>query len=440
MFKFFVAIIILAAIVAGGWFTWQHFHPSVPFDPTVSGTGTVDRGPLVQSVASTGTVASNLDVQIKCRASGEVIQLGPKDRTKQFDVSDVVKKGDLLMQVDPIDELRLQQQAMAQVAQSKARLEEARQNLVVAQQQLDQARETATANASSAQAQLVDAQAKAARRKELLAQKLDTQEDYDTAADTAAQMQANVDNANVAIQQLKTQEYMLLIKEQDVKLAEAQLQSDQIALDEANQQLDYCTIQAPLDGVITTLSVEKGTIISSATSVVGGSSVMVLSDMSHIFILADVDEAEIGSVEVGQDVDITADSYPGKHFSGKVIRIATQGVNVSNVVTFEVKIEVTSKNKDMLKLQMTANVQIIQSRKQNVLLVPVAAVIRKEHKEIVQVKNKDGTVTDKPVTLGITDGSNYEVLDGLSQGDTVVLHISAGDSRWNGGQGPGRRM
>jgi HlyD family secretion protein len=388
-------------------------------------------------VSSTGTVASNLDVPIKCRASGTVVQLGPRDRKKQFDVSDTVKSGDLLMDIDTVDEDRLVAQAAAEVAISKAKLEEAKQNLVVAQQQLDQARETAKANLASAQAQLVDAQAKAARRKELLAQKLDTQEDYDTAADTAAQMQSNLDNAKVAIEQLKTQEYQLSIRAQDVALAQAQLQADQVALDEANQQIAYCHIYAPMDGVITALSVQIGTIVSSSTSVVGGASAMVLSDMSHIFILADVDESEVGGIKPGQDVDITADAFPGKKFEGKVVRIATQGVNTSNVVTFEVKIEVTSKNKNLLLLDMTTNVNIIQDRKESVLLVPISAVTRKDRKEIVTVQKSDGTTEDRPIEIGITDGTNDEVISGVSEGEQVVMHKGPADSRWNGGGGRG---
>jgi len=437
MIKSVLVIAGAAALAIGATVYWQHTHAAAVIDPTVAGTAVVERGPIVESVVSTGTVASNLDVPIKCQASGVITQLGPKDRTKMFDVSDVVKKGDLLIQIDPADEQRLYDEAAAQVNISQAKYEEARENLVVAQQQLDQARETANANLKSAQAQLTDAQAKAQRRKELLAEKLDTQEDYDTAADTAAQAQATVDNAKVAIEQLKTQQYMLEIRANDVKLADAQLQADKVALSEAKQQLDYCTIVAPTDGVITSLSVEKGTIVSSSISVVGGTAAMVLSDLTHMYILADVDESEVGSVQDGQDVDIKSDDYPGMHFSGKVIRIATQGVNTSNVVTFEVKIEVTSKNKSLLLPQMTADVFIVQARKKDVLLVPISAVERKDRKQVVTIQNKDGTTEDRDVEVGITDGTNDEILSGLSEGETVVLHKGSADSRWNGGQ-PGR--
>jgi HlyD family secretion protein len=192
-----------------------------------------------------------------------------------------------------------------------------------------------------------------------------------------------------------------------------------------------------MDGVITALTLEKGTIVSSAVSTVGGVSSMTLSDLSQIFILADVDESEIGAVSPGQDVDIKADAYQGVHFSGKVVRIAPQGVNTSNVVTFEVKIEVTSPNKSKLLPQMTADVYIVQARKQNVLLAPITAVTRKDHQEIITVQNADGTTEDRPVEIGISDGTNDEILSGVSEGDTVVLHKGSSDSRWNAQQGRG---
>jgi HlyD family secretion protein len=435
-----LVVVILAALVVagGGFFAWHHFHAGPDPDPTFAGTSVVTSGPIVESVLSTGSVASNLDVQIKALASGLVLQVGPYDRTKQFDVSDEVKKGDLLIDIDPTDELHAKIQAQAQVDISQAKLDEAKETYLAGQEQLEQARETAFANLASAKAALADDQAKAKRRKELLAQNLDTQEDYDTAADTAAQAQATLDNANVAVEQLKTQEVMLEIKAKDVELAQAQLEADQVALEEAITQLSYCKVFAPMDGVITALSIQQGTIISSAASVVGGVAEMVLSDLSHIYILADVDESQIGDVEIGQDVDITADAYQHRVFSGKVVRIAAEGVNVSNVVTFEVKIEVTSTNKDLLKPLMTANVSIIQQRKPKVLLVPVTAVIRKDRKEVVEVQKPNGSTEDREPVLGISDGTDYEVVSGLSEGETVVMHKGLGDSRWNSSGRGGR--
>jgi HlyD family secretion protein len=192
-----------------------------------------------------------------------------------------------------------------------------------------------------------------------------------------------------------------------------------------------------MNGVVSALNVQKGTIISSAISNVGGgTTVITLSDLSRIFVLATVDESSIGQVKVGQDATITVDAFRGQAFSGKVIRIAAKGVNVSNVVTFEVKIEVTSQNKAMLKPLMTANVQIIQERHDEVLLVPVRAVQRQDNQIVAVVVNADDTTSTRAVTVGMMDGENYEVLSGLQEGERVQLARSDADqSRWRG-RGP----
>jgi RND family efflux transporter MFP subunit len=196
--------------------------------------------------------------------------------------------------------------------------------------------------------------------------------------------------------------------------------------------MDYTTIRAPMDGVISDLEIQKGTIISSAISVVGsGTSVITLSDMSHIFVLASVDESDIGNVKVGQNVDITADAYPGRHFSGKVVRIALTGVNTTNVVTFEVKIEVTSDDRELLKPQMTANVDIIEANKSNVVMVPMMAIMRKHQKTYVAVVKPDNTSEEREVTLGIDDGENEEVTSGLNGDEQVLAYKGDASNVWS---------
>jgi multidrug efflux pump subunit AcrA (membrane-fusion protein) len=134
-----------------------------------------------------------------------------------------------------------------------------------------------------------------------------------------------------------------------------------------------------------------------------------------------------------QPVTITVDAFPGKKFKGKVIRIATKGVNVSNVVTFEVKVEVTSDNKNLLKPEMTANVQIISASKDDVLVVPVTALTRKKGKMTATVKLADGQTEERTVQVGLTDGERYEVLSGLKEGETVVFKKDEPQSKWRAG-------
>ena len=331
--KTYIIVGAVAAILGSG--TFVYFTHRAP-DPAAAAsvTAKVERGDILASVSSTGRVASNLDVDIKCKASGEVVKL-------PFDVSDIVKEGDLLVELDPIDMERSLTQAQVQLQASEARLQEARQNLDIAQQTLktDQAR--AQAALTSAQAKAKDTQSKADRTKQLFEKKLASQEEWETDQTAAVAAQMDLTNAQTKLEELKTQEVTLDVKRQDVVLAQTSVDSDKIAVTVAQDRLHDTKVTSPMDGVVSARNVQKGVIISSGVSNVGGgTTIMTISDLSKLFVYASVDESDIGRVQLGQSVNITADAFPGVVFDGRVTRIATKGTNVSNVVTFEVQVEV----------------------------------------------------------------------------------------------------
>jgi HlyD family secretion protein len=105
------------------------------------------------------------------------------------------------------------------------------------------------------------------------------------------------------------------------------------------------------------------------------------------------------------------------------------------VVTFEVKIEVLDQKKSLLKPEMTTNLAIIAARKDDALMVPVEAVIRKQGKRVATVQKSDGTTEERPVETGINDGTKIEIVSGLSEGEKVILQKTQSDSRWRGGEG-----
>jgi len=420
-----LAVVAIGASAGAGIFFHERGGKVATTLPDNSFVAEASKGDLTEIVSAPGSVASNLDVQIKCRASGEVITL-------PFDISDRVKKGDLLVQLDVADEKVILDQAKVTLAQSESKLKEAIETERMGELDLQTATEQADSNIVAAQVKAINLRRKADRQKQLLTQTLASPEDFETAETDASQAETDLQNAQIAKEQLKSQTVALAVKKEDVELAKEQVQLDQISLQNAQQQMDYTTIRAPMDGVIADLQIQKGTIISSATSVVGGgTSVITLSDMSHIFVLATVDESDIGNVEVGQSVDITADAFPGKIFNGKVVRIALQGVNTDNVVTFEVKIEVTSANKDLLKPQMTANLQIIEAHKSNVVMIPMMAIARKHQKAFVTLVKPDNTTEDREVTLGIDDGEDQEVVSGLSGGEQILVFRSDATNVWS---------
>jgi HlyD family secretion protein len=423
-----IALILVLAAAGGGYFYWRVREAKADQPVSQTTTAVIAKGSIFQAVSSTGKVVSNRDVDIKCKASGEVIAL-------PFDISQEVKAGELLLEVDPINQQRAVHLAEVALSESKAHQKQAEQNLLVAQQNIVTGRDKANAMVQSATVRARDAKSKADRRKQLLAQNLGMQEEVDAAETDAAQADADLANARVQLEEVKTQELALDVKAQDITLAQAEVESDQIALSNAQQTLTDTKVLSPMDGVVSALNIQKGTIISSGiTNVGGGTTILTLSDLSRVFVLASVDESDIGHVAVDQEVNITADAYAGRTFKGKVVRIATKGVNVSNVVTFEVKIEVMDKRKILLKPEMTANVQIISAQRDDVLTVPAQAVSRKNKETVATVVKADGTNEERPVQVGLTDGEKWELVSGLAEGETVLVRKDEQQSRWRADQ------
>ena len=332
-----------------------------------------------------------------------------------------------------MDEKRRVKQAEIALSASDARLLQARQNLLIAEKNLTIETSRAKALLKAAQAQAQDAHAKSERVKELLKKKLVSQESYDTAETTEIQAASDLENAHLRVAELKTQELELELKRQEVNLTKAQVESDRITLSLAQQSLKDTKVAAPIDGVVATREVQIGQIISSGISNVGGgTTVLTLSDLSHVYILAAVDESDIGHVKVGQSAMITVDAFPGKNFHGKVVRIATRGINISNVVTFEVKIEVLDQHKSLLKPEMTANVETIVTKKEDVLLVPAEAIFRRQGQHFVWVMKEDISQEERLVEVGINDGVMVEITSGLNKGESVIIREGEAESRWRG--------
>ncbi len=421
--KRYIILILGVMIITVGYF-WLRNSKGVETETQEWSKALVEKGPIRFTVPSTGRVVSNLDVEIKCKASGEVINL-------LFDISDQVKKGDLLVELDPVDEQRKVKQGKIALTSSQARLKQSKVELQIAKKGLAIERKSVESVLKSAKASAIDARAKAERRKHLFEKKLTSQESKESMEIAAIQAEVDLENAKIRMEELALKEKELEINRQNVRLAEAQVETDIINLSLAEQRLQDTKVFSPIDGVVSERNVQTGQIISSGISNVGGGTVaMVISDLSRMFIIASVDESDIGKVELSQNVIITADAFLGKRFSGKIERIGIKGVNVSNVVTFEVKIELIGANKSLLKPEMTTNIEIIVAEKEEALLVPSEAVLNKDDQDFVRVMIDNGSVKERPVQVGISDGVLTEITGGLNKGDLVVYRPEEAKSRW----------
>src|SRR6266704_2889332 len=153
--------------------------------------------------------------------------------------------------------------------------------------------------------------------------------------------------------------------------AEANVKIKQGALDKAKADLDHCTITSPIDGIVISRNVDVGQTV--AASLQAPVIFQIANDLTKMQIDANVAEADVGVLEVGQDVDFTVDAFPMRTFHGKVVQVRNAPITVQNVVTYDTVIGVS--NPDLkLKLGMTANVSIIIARKDNVLQIKNAAL------------------------------------------------------------------
>jgi multidrug efflux pump subunit AcrA (membrane-fusion protein) len=447
--KYFIWIVILAVVVGGAAVWWNSKERSAAANSaTVQQTEKVTRQTLEKVITANGKVASNRDVDIKCQASGKVIKL-------PYDISDQVKSGDLLLELDPVDQQRSLDQAKAQEQASTARLEQAKINFEVAKLNLETTTKRTQAEVASARARATDAKAKAQRTQELFNNNLASKEELETVQTTLTQAEAAVQTSEAALAELKQQEIQLQTRQQDIKTAEAQLTQDKAKRELAERQLEYTKVFVPDDDIskaadfrvaaigTTTAPVQIGSIVQSGSSgFSGGTTVMTLSDVSHMFVLASVDESDIGQVAdpnrggERQKSRITVDAYPGVQFDGEVVRVATKGVNATNVVTFEVKIEVTSPNRQLLRPEMTATARIIVASRPDVLTIPVGAFVRATPGE----RRSDNAADTMPA--GSPDAGTPAAAGGDAQGPATTAPAGrrgGGRGGFGGRGGTGRR-
>lgn len=215
--------------------------------------------------------------------------------------------------------------------------------------------------------------------------------------------------------QLANAELALALKKQpyrqiDFESARVAIQQAEAALEMANIQLGEVVIKAPFDGVVADLNVSKGSRVSPQSSVAQFIS-------KEIEVVVNVPESRIGQLKKGQNAALQITAYPGQEFPGVVTSIAP--VANANTRTFEVKITPV-KGMNLLRSGMYANASVLAEEKQQTLLAPRAAIVTSSEQPLVYVVKSDNIVEQRPVTTGLSDEQNMEILAGLKAGEIVV--------------------
>jgi len=193
-------------------------------------------------------------------------------------------------------------------------------------------------------------------------------------------------------------------------------------LNQAKDELEKTIILAPFDGIIAKVNVKPRDVLSTmnyATTVA-----IEVIDPSRMELTADVDEIDIPDVKLGQKVVIEVDALPDEQFEGEVASICPLSMEEAGIITYEVKISFDVPEGSKLKAGMSATTDIILVERSNVLLVPQHAIKQdSQGNPMVEVK-VNGQTQDRAVVIGISDGYQTEIVEGLDEGEAVVIRTS----------------
>lgn len=355
-------------------------------------TETVSLGNIRNSITATGTVSPVDTVAVGTQVSGIIDKI-------YVDFNSPVKKGQILAVLDT-------KNLTSQLNSAKANARSAQANL------------------QSAKASLAYQLANYNRYKTLYKKGLISANDYENAYLAYKQ----------AAEQVAMQQQNLVTAHESVKTAET--------------NLGYATITSPIDGIIINKYVAEGQTVAATynTPELFG----VAKDLKNMEVTADVDEADIGDVKEGESVTFTVDAYPDDTFTGTVKQVRLGASTSNNVVTYHV---IISANNEDLKLKpgLTANVTIYTQVKANVLCVPTKAlrytptketVGKRKIQDVSNAKNKvwtleGNTLVAHRVSIGSTDGTNTQIIEGIKKGQKVITGVSVTEDQPEASDGGG---
>lgn len=312
-FRKIAVVVAVAAVLGLGWHFWSKRKAA----GAESGyrTETVQRGDIRVAISATGTLSAISTVTVGSQISGQVTDV-------LVDFNSPVKKGDVLMTIDPSTYQAQLEQGNAQIASARASL-------------------------AQAQASLKNAELDYRRKADLGRQKLVAQGD--------------VDQARAAFEQARAQ----------ANAAQAQIQQQTAALKNTQVNIGRSVIRSPVDGVVLTRKIEPGQTV--AASLQAPELFTIAEDLSKMKIELAVDESDIGQVKVGQAVNFTADAFPDRQFKGVVGQVRLSATTTSNVVTYPVVVTVDNGDGTLLP-GLTVNAEIEVSKRAGVLKVANAAL------------------------------------------------------------------
>ena len=376
---------LLALIGFGGWLSVRALlGPEVVVEQ-------VKRGNLVKTVVASGHFETPYRVEIGSQMIGIVQEV-------LVDEGQMVKAGQALVKLDAREVNAAVVQAQGALAQAQARIRQLNELTVPA----------AKASLAQAQASLIDAQNTFDRTSSLFKSGFSPNAALDDA-------QKNLDVAKAQVRNAELQVFTASPGGSDFVVAETQVNQARANLEAAESRLTYTVINAPRDGVLISRNVEQGSVVQP------GKALLVLAPDGVSQLVIEVDEKNLGLIELGQKAIASADAFPDQKFDA-VISYINPGIDIARA-SVEVKLNVKAPPA-FLRQDMTVSVDIEVGRRNNSLIATTRSVhdVQTDKPWVLLVSN--GRAVQHPVKIGLRGQSDVDIIDGLNEGDLIVPSLS----------------
>ena len=383
--KTLLILLIIAAVLGGGWYYWKEKQRLAAAAPPQVLSEAVKRGDIRQLINASGTLNAKRRVDVGAQVSGEIDQL-------YVAIGDELKEGDAIANIDARTQQNSKDTAVAQL--------ESRQAALI-----------------SAQAALREAEQKHKRQQTLVNRGAAARETLEAA-------QAALKNAQSAVDQ-----------------AQAAVKQSQIDVDTAGLNLGYTRVTAPMDGTIIAVPVEKGQTVNAMQTT---PTLVTMADLSTMTVKAEIAEADVSKVKAGMSASFSLLGNSREHFHSTLRAVDPAPLHISNNTTatdtaiyYYGHIDIDNPDRRLL-IGMTANVEIVVDEAKDVLIIPMTALGDEGDGDTVQIVGEDGFPQKRDVVLGLQDGVNVEVKEGLQEGERVIVSQAGRNSATNPfGDGPG---
>ena len=355
---------------------------------------------ISRKVVATGTIVPRQEINIKPQVSGVIDEL--------FVVAgDTITKGTILARIQLVP-------SQVNVNQAQSQVELARLRLQNAQRELERQRSIHSQNldVETAEANFENARTEEARQRQLYEAGVISEQQYNQYKLDLELRRNALDNARItSTNSLSQYENQVDIAQQELNSAVSNLRLLREGVDQNSRQVAN-EVNSTVSGMVLDVPLEEGASVIERNNFNEGSTIATIADMENLIFEGKVDEADVGSIDVGMSIKLKIGAIPDAEYDAILEYISPKGIKEEGTVKFEVRAAVTQTDERFLRAGYSANGDIIIYQKDSVLAIKERDIIYDGSDTFVEVKNGDD-FEKKEIEIGISDGLNTEVLSGI---------------------------